>query len=65
MADSASKPKPNGPQGGAKKATPKPPINSGRPKGSNPGPSTNATKPIKAPGSGTKGRSGGAKPPTN
>lgn len=58
------KPKPNAKQGGMKKASVAKPRNGGTPDQRDPKASTNNTKPTKAPGSGTKGRSGGAKPPS-
>lgn len=57
------KPKPfGGKQGGAKKASPPSPRKGGTPSGTVPKDSTLA-KPGHTPGRGTKGRSGGAKPP--
>lgn len=62
MANNTSKPKPNGPQGGAKKATPPSPRKGGTPTTREPKDST-LTKPAKAPGSGTRGKGNKATPP--
>lgn len=55
MATGASKPRPNGPQGGAKKTPKMAPTNGGRPVDKAPAKTANDCGPMKAPGSGTRG----------